>query len=410
MNWQNNDIDTLTSQLPGVTLPWIKDLRQQQWQAFLHHGIPTRQHEAWKYTDISTLKQLNVNNSGSPFTSETLSFSPVDLPDGVIVNDLQSALETHADYVKKAFSKYQNSSLGLLNFNTSLWGNGVFIYIPDDVVIDKPIMIHYRKNNSDINIEVFRNLIFCGKRSRVTIMENFSSESDAPYWQQRVTQIELDEYSQLNHIQSQNEGINATHISDTLIEQLAHSVYCGNSFSIGGKLQRQAWQVNLLGEKARSSCRGLSIVNGAQHSDYHVTMNHAAKSCVSEQQFKAIANDKARAIYNGKVIVQATGQQAVAHQQSRNLLLSSNAEIDTRPELEIYTDDVKCSHGASVGQIDAEQLFYLQSRGISADQAKEILLHAFIYDQLDELTPDIEALVMPIIEAKLATINGGHTQ
>lgn len=409
MNWQNNDIDTLTSQLPGVSLPWIKDLRQQQWQAFLRHGLPTRQQEAWKYTDISALNQLPPqNNSYAQFTSETLSFSPTDLPEGVIVSDLRSALVTHADYVKKALSKYQTSSLGLLNFNTSLWKNGVFIFIPDDIVIDKPIMIHYHTRDSGIDIEVFRNLIFCGKRSHVTIMEHFSSESNAPYWQQRVTQIELDEQSQLNHIQSQNEGINATHISDTLVEQLAHSVYCSNCFSLGAKLQRQAWQVNLLGEKARSSCRGLSIVNGAQHSDYHVTMNHEAKSCVSEQQFKAIANDKARAIYNGKVIVKATGQQAVAHQQSRNLLLSSNAEIDTRPELEIYTDDVKCSHGASVGQIDPGQLFYLQSRGISVDQAKEMLLHAFINDQLDELTPDIEALIMPIIEAKLATINGGH--
>lgn len=318
--------------------------------------------------------------------------------EGIIVCDLKSGIASHPEYIKKAFSQYPSDSCE----------NGFFIMISDGVIVDKPIVIHHQNNNSASNVNVFRNLIIGGKGSRFTLLELFDRDSEAPSEYQSVTQIELREHAHCHHIHNQNADLANINNSDIIVEQSAYSNYRSIHFSLGAKSHRQTWQINLNGEQAHSSCQGLSIVHDAQLCDYQVTMNHVARSCTSNQQFKAIAHDKARAKYNGKVVVQSTGQQAIAHQQSRNLLLSSNAEINTLPELEIYTDDVKCSHGASVGQIDDEQLFYLQSRGIRLDQAKALLLRAFIHDQIETLSPEIQELIMPSLEAKLVKINGGQ--
>lgn len=324
-----------------------------------------------------------------------VTISPAVLPQGIIVCDLRSALATHADKIQKALSRFQQGTTE----------NGLFIFVSDNVVVDEPILIQNNFINPTEDQAVFHKLIFCGKNSRITLVESFNSNNDAEYYQHNVTLVELKETAQLNHIYSQSEGEHTTHIADTYVEQFSRSHYHCSSFSTGGKLHRQTWQIHLQGEEANSTCRGLSITNKAQQSEYHVTMNHEASTCFSDQQFKAIADDKSRAIYNGKVVVTPSGKNTIAHQQSRNLLLSSSAEIDTRPELEIYTDDVKCSHGASVGEIDSEQLFYLQSRGIAIKQAKEILLQAFIHDHIETLLPEIQRLIAPTVVNKLTSMS-----
>lgn len=342
---------------------------------------------------ISTEALLVVNGE--------LIMPSADLPEGLLVCDLQSAFVTHPDKVKKVMAKFED---------TRNLENGLFIFIPDDLVINRPLLIHYHANNPPREANVIRNLIYCGKRSQVTVLEYFSGEGDIAYSHNRVTQLELDEHSQLNHIHLQNEEDSAAHVSEIFVEQSAHSSYHSTSFSTGAQSQQQTWTINLIGEEARCLCRGMSIVNKAQQSNYHVTIHHEARTCFSDQQFKAIADEKARAKYTGKVVVQSTGLQTTAHQQSSNLLLSSNAEIVTCPELEIYTDEVKCSHGASVGELDSDQLFYLQSRGIPMDHAKEILLQAFVHDHLDSVSPDIQSVITPIIANKLSQMSGGKSQ
>jgi Fe-S cluster assembly protein SufD len=257
---------------------------------------------------------------------------------------------------------------------------------------------------------VLRNLIYLGKNTQLTLLQDFQSESTAPYWQHTITQINCAENAQLNHIKCQQEGSQATHLSENLIEQASGSQVNSSGFALGAKLHREAWLVNLTGRAARCTCRGLAIANNAQHLDAHLTLKHQAPACVSEQVFKSIASDKSRTIFNGKVVVEPSGQQAEAHQLSQNLLLSAQAEIDTRPELEIYADDVKCSHGASVGQLDPDALFYLQSRGIHHEEASGMLLQAFIDDQLAEAEPWIQAFIGPLLEKKLALINGVQCQ
>jgi Fe-S cluster assembly protein SufD len=470
VNWHNNDISTLAADLPGGTTPWLVQLRAQQWQRFLSNGLPTRQHEAWKYTDIKSFGLLDlsaVTRDITPMASTDSSASghelvrpeqavessttqpqlvkpknamnvstieqdlirsektvdaihltfvdgqlveyPTDLPPGVVICDLRSALVSHPEAVQRGFAEHQESAAGMVNLNTSLWQNGLFISLADNVSLERPIMVRYTTAiAASVKLNVLRNMIFVGKNSELTLFQDFSSDNTLGYWQQVINQIDLAEHAKLNHFKCQNEGEQATHLSENLIQQAACSIINSTSFALGAKLQREAWQVNLCGREARCECRGLVIANNTQHSDFHVTMNHNAPACHSEQIFKAIATDKSRTVFNGKVIVQPTGQQTEAHQLSQNLLLSALAEIDTRPELEIYTDDVKCSHGASVGQLDPDALFYLQSRGISEVQANEMLLHAFAQDQLAESLPLFQQLIAPIIDKKLALINGGQ--
>lgn len=435
MNWQKEDLLTLAPHLPGESLPWLQSLRDSQWQVFMEKGFPTRHNEAWKYTDLSamtgtvreaglksfsqdfqqipsnaSLKQLAPNEGGHlieiSFLNGQVKAASDDLPAGLVVSDLRSALFTHPQQVRQALSEHQASQENMVNFNTSLWQNGVFILVPDDTEIDRPIFIRYHTVSIEPQVMVFRNIISLGKNAQLTVFQQFSSESDASYWQQSITQIDLNENAQLTQIKCQDEGVNATHLCENIVQQAAGSAYRSKSFSLGAKLHREAWHVNLLGQAAQSCCEGLNVLRLNQHSDYHVNMNHQAPACVSDQVFKAIATDKARSVFNGKVTVHADGQKAVANQLSQNLLLSSSAEIDTRPELEIYADDVKCSHGASVGQLDPDALFYLQSRGIAHDQAGEMLLHAFVHDQLNDLLLEIQEPITNLLNQKLAEING----
>jgi Fe-S cluster assembly protein SufD len=440
VNWHNNDISALAEALPGGTMPWLLQLREQQWQRFLINGLPTRQHEAWKYTDIKSFGLLDlsvVTQDMMPITSAEASTvekelvrsnkttdaihltfvdgqlieHPTDLPPGVVICDLRSALVSHTDAVQRGLAEHQESLAGMVNLNTSLWQNGVFISLADNISLERPIMVRYTTATAaSVKLSVLRNMISLGKNSELTLLQDFSGDNTVSYWQQVINQIDLAENAKLHHFKCQNEGEQATHLSENLIQQAAHSIVVSTSVALGAKLQREAWHVNLSGQDARCECRGLVIANNTQHSDYHVMMNHNAPGCHSEQIFKAIASDKSRTVFNGKVIVQPTGQQAEAHQLSQNLLLSALAEVDTRPELEIYTDDVKCSHGASVGQLDPDALFYLQSRGIGHAQASEMLLHAFVQDQLDASLALFQQLIVPVIEKKLALINGVQCQ
>ena len=429
MNWQNNDITEMTARLPGEAVPWLRELRAQQWQRFLQRGLPTRQDEGWKYTDISSITQqafVNVpDNLASDelvlksnqqdaieliFVNGQLKTIVSDLPSGLVMCDLRSALHSHPEWVKRGLSQHQENGAGMVNFNTSLWENGLFIMVADDAVIDKPIVVRYLTTVTEPSMMVLRNIIFLGKNSQLTLFQDFQSDSTAPYWQHSITQINCAEHAQLNHIKCQQEGLQSTHLSENLVQQSSESLVNSSSFALGAKLHREAWQVSLTGRAARCHCRGLAIANNTQHLDAHLILNHQAPACISEQVFKSIASDKSRTIFNGKVVVEPSGQQAQAHQLSQNLLLSALAEIDTRPELEIYADDVKCSHGASVGQLDPDALFYLQSRGIDHEQASGMLLHAFIHDQLVDLEPWIQALIAPLLEQKLAHINGVQCQ
>jgi len=434
VNWENANFNQLTAKLPGENAAWLKALRAQQWQSFLVNGWPTRRNEAWKYSDINLLAQQKIDDALQQNTCEDLSSrktiandevkqasiidvtfvngrllqQPVHLPSGVVITDLQTALQTHPEWVERGLLQYQESLAGFVNFNTSLWANGLFILIPDHVVLDKPVIVRYVTQAPESSWLVWRNMVFVGQNSQLTLFQDFSGSDTASYWQSSINQFDLAEHAQINQVKCQREGKSAIHLSENLVRQAAHSELVVNSFSLGAKLQRQAWHIDLQGAQARCQAHGLAIVSDSQHSDYHLTIDHQAPECASQQIFRSIACDKSRAIFNGKVVVQPAGQKAVADQLSQNLLLSASAEIDTRPELEIYADDVKCTHGATVGQLDPEALFYLQSRGISYEIARGMLLQAFVQDQLEQIHPLIQRIIAPILEDQLAIINGAN--
>lgn len=280
------------------------------------------------------------------------------------------------------------------------------IRVSDSAIINQPIVVRYLSEPKEPTNPVIKTIIEIGKNAQLTFVQDFQGETDLPYEQKTITEIHCAEQATLHLIKVQQEGVQATHLSQNSIEQAADSLVYSNQFSFGSQRHQEVWQVNLSGQSARCHCRGLAIANNNQRLDSQLTLHHVARACMSEQVFKAIATDKARTGFNGKVVVPSTGQQAAAHQLSQNLLLSAQAEINTRPELEIYADDVKCTHGASVGQLDPDALFYLKSRGIDQVQASEMLLNAFVQDQLSEAQPWIQEWVSPLIEQKLALING----
>jgi Fe-S cluster assembly protein SufD len=430
VDWQNNNLSEMTADCPGNTVEWLRELREQQWQHFLNRGFPTRRDESWKYTDLSSLTPQAIIKSSAPpevdksildqlenkdaiqlvFVDGQLCTELSDCPKGLVISDLSTALNVHPEWVKRGFSEYQDCKSGMMNFNTSLWRNGFFIRVEEDTVIDQPIVIRTLTKSTEPSFLVFRSMIYLGKNSRLTLIQDFEAQSESPYWQHTLSQFHLDDNAELELYKIQNEGAEAIHLSENWIQQADHALVNAYQFSLGAKLHRESWQLKLSGQGAVARCRGLTMANQTQHFDTHLTMNHQAPACQSEQVFKSIATDKSRSIFNGKVIVEAKGQQAQAHQLSQNLLLSSLAEIDTRPELEIYADDVKCSHGATVGELDPDALFYLQSRGINREEAGAMLLHAFIQDQLREVPDWILEWIMPSLEKKLALINGGKSQ
>lgn len=434
MNWQKNDMKDISQHRPGEGLAWIQDLRQKHWQQFLEQGLPTRQNEAWKYTDIRKLSESffsdemdfepqtetdSVKPCAPLLGEESLEFLFVngqlkniqgDVPPGLVVTDMRSALFTYPEWVQGALSVELDSVTALFSLNTSLWENGVFVWVSDGTIVEKPLVIRMISTHKKPQMRVLRHLVVLGKKSHLTLFHDFHSEDLAPRWEHALTQIQLAEQSQLDYIKSQREAASVTHLSDNIVHQSAASVLNAKSFSLGAKIHRESWEANLAGQRARCDCSGLAIATQDQHLDTYLRFEHQAPACESEQVYKSIATEKARTVFNGKVVVQATGQQAQAHQLSRNLLLSPQAEIDTRPELEIYTDDVKCTHGASVGELDPDALFYLQSRGIEQEEARAMLLQAFVQDQLATLPEAIQVVMAPFLEKKLAQISGENPQ
>ncbi len=279
------------------------------------------------------------------------------------------------------------------------------IQVSEGTIINQPIVIHYISTVEESTNHFFNTVIRVGKKAEITFVQYFQSEAELSYEQKSLIEIHCAEQSTLHLLKVQQEGLKATHLGEYSIHQAEDSVVYSSHYSLGALIHQEKWQVNLSGQSARCHCRGLAIANNTQRLDSQLTLNHLARACTSEQVFKSIATDKARTGFTGKVVVPSSGQQAAAHQLSQNLLLSAQAEINTRPELEIYADDVKCTHGASVGQLDPDALFYLQSRGIDQVQASEMLLNAFIQDQLSEAEPWIQQWVGPLIEQKLAQIN-----
>ena len=270
--------------------------------------------------------------------------------------------------------------------NTAFANDGAFIYIPDNVTVIDPIHIISINGNAEENIlSQPRNLIITGKNSKVTIIETYNSITDKAHFTNVVTEVIAGENSNIEMYKIQDENLNSFQVSLTQVEQKKNSVFTVYTVTTGGAIVRNDVNSVLDDEGCETHLYGLYLTDGSQHVDNHTLMDHAKPHCLSNELYKGVLNGKSRAVFNGKVFVRPDAQKTNAYQSNKNILLSPDATVDTKPQLEIYADDVKCSHGATVGQLDEESLFYLRSRGISKDMARSILIRAFANDIFDEM-------------------------
>lgn len=392
------------------TLPWLAQLQTKALMDLNRHGFPTRHNEEWKYTGVDVLLNqpfMLSNDTDIPMDyavnphDEKITFDlPINhhlliqnglisgedqlakvLPKGVLVLPLSVALTRHPELVKPYLGTILKQEHGFHFLNTAMIHCGVLIYIPAGVTIEEPIAL--TQVQTQMNQAIYlRHLIIAEANSQATVIENYQGLADCSYLTNTVTEVLVGAGAKLTHCKIQRESKSAYHLGHLSVKQLAGSEFANHSLNLGGQWVRSDISLYLQEEKAHSLMNGIYAPAEGQHVDHHTTVQHLVPNCSSEQDYKGILMGRSRAVFNGKVIVAKNAQHTDAKQQNKNLLLSANAEVDTKPQLEIFADDVLCSHGATVGQLDEEAIFYLATRGIDRLEASHYLIHAFASDNL----------------------------
>lgn len=392
---------------------FLQRFKQEQLTRFLARGLPSRREEAWKYADLSFLEKnrfdwpqagsqhCTLKNRVTPKTEQQAQFvfvnghfspqlsSQQSLPVGVIACCLQQALEEHATlacrYLLREINVHQHP---LACLNTALFADGLFLYIPSHVVLEKSIHLLSIATERQAFMMQPRHLVVIEDDAQLTLTEEYVADGTA---EQYITNTVLDFFvgrnASLNYYIVQNEAQTAKHFSHTFIHQQQHSEVNVGSFAFGGQLARHELTVYLQGKNAYCNVKGFyGLGQEGQWLGHHLLMDHAAPYSKSKIDLHGVVMKPARAVFNGKVFVRPEAQKIEAKQFNHNILLSPLAEINTKPDLEIYADDVQCQHGATVGQLDEEALFYLSARGIDHHAATTILLQAFMEKMLGSVT------------------------
>ena len=393
---------------------WFSKQRQSAFNIFQESGFPSTRKENWKYTDVKPItKKLfsNITNSNVVISDneiDAILFKELEcielvfvngaysekysniknLPNKLTIRNMANAFVNDEDFLKKHLSQYVNDdSSSFVTLNTAFIQDGVYINVPSDLTLERPISITYiSKDNSNIFATHPRNLIFMGENSKATIIENYIGIDDANYFTNAVTETSLSQGASLKHYKIQQESSNAFHIGSLNTSQNKDSRFESHSISIGGTLVRNDINARLNKEGAEIMMNGLYMTDNAQHIDNHTRVDHFKPLTQSNQNYRGVLNGKSRGVFNGKVVVHPQAQKIEAYQNNANLLLSDDAEIDTKPELEIYADDVKCNHGATIGQLDNDMLFYLRSRAIDEQTARSLLTYAFADEIINNIS------------------------
>jgi Fe-S cluster assembly protein SufD len=397
---------------------YTSSIRSAGFNKFRELNLPDRKNELWKNTDLTEVlkqdftKYLDRTETGRDldfmFTCEVHNFktdqiaflngwhissaseiSP--LPAGVIIMSLSEAFQKYPALIEKHYGQYAEVGKDLfVAMNTAFARDGLFIYVPDNIVLEKPVQMISIINHHENLLLQNRNLVILGKNSRMTLVMCDDSTNQQAGFNNSVTEVCLGENAVLEHYKLQNLNNNSTLLNSTWFYQEAGSRLNTYAITLNGGMIRNYANVKLNGRGADANIYGLYLADKKQHVDNRVFVEHAVPDCTSNELFKGILDDEASAVFNGHVLVQRDAQRTNAYQQNRNLLLTDKARVNTRPFLEIYADDVKCSHGATVGQLDNESLFYLRSRGICLASARLLLMYAFAAEVIGKMS--LEAL------------------
>ena len=396
---------TFSAQQDAESLPWLTAHRQSAFDQFQEAGFPTRRHENWKYTDVSRITKTGfvtadaTHNIIQAHDLDSLKFSTENshelvfingqfsaehsntgsLPGGVVLGSLRDALINTPALLESSLNQCLDSNNHVFAaLNTAFFNDGAFIYVPDNLVIEDPIVVYFVSTSTESKLTTApRNLIVLGKNAQANVIESFHGLKDVVSFTNTITEIEIADGAVLEHYKVQQENTDSFHIGGTHLKQHRNSRVESHSISLGGAIVRNDIVTELADEGAEIILNGLYMGNGSQHVDNHTLVNHSKPHTQSEENYRGVLDGRAQGVFNGKVIVHKDAQKISAAQSNANLLLSDHAEIDTKPELEIYADDVKCSHGATIGQLDSNMLFYLRSRGLDEETAKSLLTFAF---------------------------------
>ncbi len=404
---------------------WLQAIRREAIEVFAERGFPTTKDEEWRFTSVApiaskafqpgryeltpVLRQAILSHALADLDCPRLVFvnghycqelsTTARLPKGVQIGSLGAALRSdgaaleahlarHADYRDHSF----------VALNTVFLEDGAFVEIPKGVVLEKPLQLLFVSEATDeLVVSHPRNLILIGRESQATIIETFvgleragltpaaTAKSEGIYFTNTVTEIALDEGAHLHYIKVQQESPRAFHYARVQVQQERSSSVTTHSVALGGALVREEVRTVLDGEGSEAVLNGLYALTGSQHVDNHTLIDHAKAHCGSREFYKGVLDGRSSAVFNGAIKVRQDAQKTDSKQSNKNLLLSEDAVVNTKPQLEIYADDVKCTHGATIGHIDPEAIFYLRSRGIALTEARNLLTYAFANDVLGRI-------------------------
>ena len=413
--------------LVDVDLP-IHDVRTEAIKQFETQGFPTKRDEAWKFTSLNSIlkhdysvfpkrdHQIDYNAIKKYFIHDIDSYKIVFIDgqysshfsqtthDGIDVCLMSSALSKpkYRLIIENYFNKVATKD-GLSSLNTAFSQEGAYIHIPKNILVAKPIQIVHFSTGSEAAVMLQpRNLIVVDENSHVQIIERHQSLTDNPVLTNSVTEIFANKRAIVDYYKIQNDNENASLIDSTFINQKQESCASVHTFSFGGKLTRNNLKFYQNGERIDSTLKGVTIIGNKQHVDHNTLVHHIEPNCESHQDYQGIFGDSSTGVFNGKVLVNKEAQKTNAFQANNNILLSDKATINTKPQLEIFADDVKCSHGCTIGQLDDSAIFYMRSRGIPEKEAKALLMYAFGNSVLSSVKiPEIKQRITNIIANKL---------
>ena len=405
----------------------LKDIRREALSFFAEKGFPHKKVEAWKYTSLKDIQATDYTlwqptHAKKTFAPEVLhpywiegshllvfvngffsaEMSNTDSANFTVTPLLEALHKGGAPFVSKYFNADTEKGDVFTALNTAYAAEGVYIEVPKGKVVEKPIQLLYLSDSTVPTCYQPRNIISLGENAELKVIEMHHNLCEQQVLTNVVTEVFVAKDAHLDYYKLQNDKLNASLIDNTYISQEAQSHASVHTFSFGGTLTRNNLNFYHHGEYLESTLKGLSILKGTQHTDHYTLVNHAQPNCESHQDYKSIVSDEATNVFNGKIMVEQIAQKTNAYQQNDNILLSEKATVYTKPQLEIFADDVKCSHGCTVGSLSPESLFYLQTRGIGKKEASALLTYAFANTVLESVKiPALSDYVNKIIAAKL---------
>jgi Fe-S cluster assembly protein SufD len=401
----------------------IRLLREAAFARFAKLGLPTTQDEEWKYTSLAQLGQLRFEPAAETTVHEidrwTLGDCAARLvfvngryrpelslraPDGAFIGSLRAVLAERPELVLRELARHADWQRdALTTLNTAFIEDGAFIHLPAGAVLQAPIHLLYVSTApGKPTLSQPRTLIVAGAGSQATVVETYAGVSDEVYFTNAVTEVVLGENARLDHYKLQEESGRAYHIALTQVHHGRDSRFTSHSVALGAALARNEVRALFASEGSECTLNGLYMATGKQHLDNRTLIDHKSPRCTSRELYKGVLDGQSRGVFSGRVLVRQDAQKTDASQTNKNLLLSDDAVVDTKPQLEIFADDVKCAHGAAVGQLDDNALFYLRSRGIGQEAARSLLTYAFASEMVN-LVPlgPLRARVRDLVTSKL---------